>query len=182
MNWLTRLLARLRPSLFRPVPAPTPEPPPVEEGDGSIAGYLLLKHNAARAKRGFTNLTFNSALQAIAQAHSEAMARSSTMSHDGAGDGSFELRIGRSPYPFAAAGENIAAGAADVPAVMLEWLNSPGHRQNILGPYTDFGGAVVSGRGVLYWTTVFDRPQTKDLFPGQRPTIRLGRSSPGRDG
>jgi uncharacterized protein YkwD len=54
-------------------------------------------------------------------------------------------------------GENIAFGYATAAAVMQAWMNSPGHRANILNPnFTEIGvGVVANAHGYLYWTQEF---------------------------
>lgn len=61
---------------------------------------------------------------------------------------------------FTAAGENIAYGQPTAQAVMDAWMNSPGHRANILNSsYTQIGvGAVADNNGTIYWTQDFIRP------------------------
>lgn len=58
---------------------------------------------------------------------------------------------------FSAAGENIAYGQRTPQEVMRDWMNSPGHRSNILnGTYNQIGvGLGKNSRGVLYWTQMF---------------------------
>jgi hypothetical protein len=58
---------------------------------------------------------------------------------------------------FEAAGENIAAGQKSAAEVMAGWMNSPGHRANILGNYTHIGVGVVESNGRLYWSQEFLR-------------------------
>ena len=58
---------------------------------------------------------------------------------------------------YSAVGENIAAGQADAAAVMVAWMNSAGHRANILTPnFTHLGVGVVEGPAI-HWTQVFLR-------------------------
>ncbi|HEX3026333.1 MAG TPA: CAP domain-containing protein, partial [Clostridia bacterium] len=58
---------------------------------------------------------------------------------------------------FSAAGENIAMGQPTPQAVMTAWMNSPGHRSNILSAtYNQIGvGVAKNSRGQLYWTQMF---------------------------
>ncbi|NLM13008.1 MAG: hypothetical protein GX209_04600, partial [Epulopiscium sp.] len=58
------------------------------------------------------------------------------------------------------AGENIAKGQQTPAQVMNAWMNSPGHRSNILGTsYTQIGvGLATSKNGTKYWTQMFIRP------------------------
>lgn len=61
---------------------------------------------------------------------------------------------------FSAAGENIAYGQQTPAAVMSAWMNSPGHRSNIMnGTYTEIGvGLAKNKNGVCYWTQQFMKP------------------------
>jgi len=54
-------------------------------------------------------------------------------------------------------GENIAFGYSTAAAVMQAWMNSPGHRANILNPnFKEIGvGVVANAQGYLYWTQEF---------------------------
>ena len=54
-------------------------------------------------------------------------------------------------------GENIAMGQDNPEIVVSEWMNSPGHRENILSPnFTFIGvGYYVDTDGTPYWTQIF---------------------------
>ena len=58
---------------------------------------------------------------------------------------------------FSAAGENIASGQKTPAEVVAAWMNSPGHRANILSPtYNQLGvGLATSKSGKNYWTQMF---------------------------
>lgn len=58
--------------------------------------------------------------------------------------------------PYYTAGENIAFGFPDPEMVMMGWMNSPGHRSNILSPgFEAIGVGVVEYGGNIYWTQLF---------------------------
>ena len=61
---------------------------------------------------------------------------------------------------YTAAGENIAAGQPDPKSVVTSWMNSPGHRANILSKsYTEIGVGFASGGTYgTYWTEDFIHP------------------------
>ncbi len=61
---------------------------------------------------------------------------------------------------YKAAGENIAKGQRTPAEVMKGWMNSPGHRANILSSsYTEIGvGYVTDSNGTAYWVQHFIRP------------------------
>lgn len=61
---------------------------------------------------------------------------------------------------FSAAGENIAYGQRTPADVMRDWMNSPGHRNNIMSrSFTEIGvGLAKNKNGVCYWTQMFIKP------------------------
>jgi uncharacterized protein YkwD len=63
-------------------------------------------------------------------------------------------------YRWSAVAENIAMGYPDPAAVMTGWMNSPGHRTNILNcQYRQLGvGVAASAKGARYWTQDFGTP------------------------
>lgn len=123
----------------------------------------VLQHvNEYRAKHGLSALIFNSTMSQEAVAHSRAMATS----HIGFGHLGFEGRIKRlyRVIPNANGGsENVAAGKWNAKQVVDGWMNSPGHRRNILGHYNVTGiGIAHDSRGRTYYTQIFIR---KDAAP-----------------
>ena len=135
----------------------TPQPSPT----GDIAGQILALVNAERQRAGVAPLTLNSQLNAAAQNHGRDMANNNHFSHtgtDGSSPGQRAVAVG---YPSSYVGENIAWGQTSTGQVMRSWMESPGHRQNILNPnYTELGVAhVVSASGRPSWVQKFGRPR-----------------------
>jgi hypothetical protein len=67
-------------------------------------------------------------------------------------------RVTQVGYDWSSVAENVAAGQVDVDAVMEAWMNSPGHRENILGDYTMLGCAYAYNADTTYqhyWTQDF---------------------------
>jgi uncharacterized protein YkwD len=94
-------------------------------------------------------------MSAIAQKHSENMAKAKTQfGHSG-----FQKRESQIRSNIAEAtrfAENVAYGSTSGKEVVDGWKNSPGHRANMLGPYKYIGIGVASDKsGVLYYTQVF---------------------------
>src|SRR5689334_22644408 len=91
------------------------------------------------------------------------MADNGFFSHTGLDGSSPFDRMRQAGYNFLSAGENVAYGYATPQAVMDAWMNSPGHRDNILQPlYTEIGiGVAVHGgtSGPIYWTQDFGSRQ-----------------------
>ncbi|MGE3822376.1 MAG: CAP domain-containing protein [Isosphaeraceae bacterium] len=131
----------------------------VEGSEAALARRAWAAHNRIREEADLPPLTRNPRLDAAARAHAQDMAARREMTHEGA-DGSVAAeRIDRQGYPFRNAGENVARGQRSVEQVMDGWMNSPGHRKNILGKYSEIGLAVVhDDEGTPYWCVNFATP------------------------
>jgi uncharacterized protein YkwD len=125
--------------------------------------------NVERSRHNLRPLRLNRKLSAAARRHSRAMARRHFFSHTSLGGASFVDRIRRTGYLSGAhswsVGENIAYGSGRLStprSIDRAWMNSPGHRANILSrSYRAIGigiavGTPFSGRGGTY-TTDFGR-------------------------
>ena len=121
--------------------------------------------NVERSKLGLPALKVNPNLDTAAQNHSRNMADQDFFSHTGKDGSSPTNRVQSIGYN-GVAGENIAAGSATPEDVLAQWMNSPGHRANILNAdYQEIGvgyyflandtGSVNYNR---YWTQVFGIP------------------------
>jgi uncharacterized protein YkwD len=143
-----------------PTPSPTPEPPsepppPPTGGQTPLENEVVELTNAERAEEGCDALRVDERLVAAAQGHSADMAERDYFDHDSPeGDGPGE-RTAEQGYP-SWSGENIAFGYDTAEAVVEGWMDSRGHRRNILNcDSVAIGvGAVDSERGI-YWTQVF---------------------------
>jgi uncharacterized protein YkwD len=135
------------------------DPSPIESGirSASVIQEVVNIVNHERSKAGLSSLRIHSQLNAAAEAHSNDMARNNFMSHTGSDGSSMGDRIKRHGYNFRTAGENIAAGQRSPEDVMRSWMNSSGHRQNILNPnFRDIGVAYANGGSFgIYWTQKF---------------------------
>ncbi len=133
----------------------------------TVAATLCLV-NAERARRGLRPLAANSRLSAAAQRHSADMAARDYFDHNTLGGGNFLVRIRRAGYLTRAhswtVGENIAwgSGVSSTPAAIhRSWMNSAGHRANILSPaFREIGIGIVNdapvrGMGGATYTTNF---------------------------
>lgn len=110
--------------------------------------------NAERAKEGLKPLEMHSPLMEVAQAKSEDMAKNNYFSHTSPTYGSPFDQIKSAGISYRSAGENIAQGQRTPQQVVQAWMESPGHRQNIMNAnYTHIGvGFVENG---YYWTQQF---------------------------
>jgi len=120
--------------------------------------YLMLcMVNTERDNYGIYPLALDGSLVNAAQQHCLDMAATNDLDHD-VGTGDPLSRITDYGYPDANSyAENIAFGQPNMNAVMTEWMNSAGHKQNILDTtVTSFGAAVaISGDGTPYYTQEF---------------------------
>ncbi|MEM7554985.1 MAG: CAP domain-containing protein, partial [Cyanobacteria bacterium P01_A01_bin.84] len=95
---------------------------------------VLKLTNDFRVKNGRSRLTMNSDLSEAAQDHSEDMAKLDFFSHTGKDGSKAGDRITDAGYEWNTYGENIAAGQRTPDQVVQGWINSPGHRANMLNP------------------------------------------------
>ncbi|KAJ9090367.1 hypothetical protein DSO57_1003103 [Entomophthora muscae] len=128
---------------------------PTKPNNNSTSGdyeaqALLDAVNAERKKQNLTEYVMNNKLNAAAQKHSKYQSDSKTMSHTGEGGSDPSKRCQAEGY--GQCGENVAMGQKSVAQVMESWMNSPGHKANILSSmYTEFGAARVGD----VWTQNF---------------------------
>ncbi|MET9962769.1 CAP domain-containing protein [Streptomyces sp. NPDC006326] len=128
--------------------------------DSSTEAAVLALVNKERASAGCGPLASDSALTAAARAYSDTMARSGVMSHTGPDGSTMTTRVEAAGYGWSRLGENIARGQADAEAVMQSWMNSPGHRANILNcAFKEIGIGVHKGDGGPWWTQDFGTPR-----------------------
>lgn len=125
--------------------------------DSSKAGQVLGLVNKERTSRGLAALKGDSALNKVAQLKAEDMAKNGYFSHTSPTYGSAFDMLKSHNIKYKTAGENIAYGQKTAQTVMKGWMNSSGHRANILkSSYTKLGvGYAVSSNGTPYWVQIF---------------------------
>jgi uncharacterized protein YkwD len=125
---------------------------------------VLQAMNAYRAEHGLSPLQFDSRLQKAADDRMKDMEEQEYWAH--------ESPDGRSPftwlrtenYDFEFAGENLACGFETNEVLVQSWMESPGHRDNILSPfYADCGIAIIDG-------------STKGRAAGKSVVVMFGRT------
>ncbi len=112
----------------------------------NMSGAALLQEtNIERVAEGQSSLAFNSQLTSAAQAKADDMAARGYWSHvtpDGVQPWWFVTNAG---YDYSSTGENLAYGFDDSDAAVTGWMNSPGHRANILNAgYQDVGFGIAN--------------------------------------
>jgi len=129
----------------------------------AVAQRIVELVNAEREKAGCSALTVNPRLTAAAQAHSENMQSRHFFSHVDPGGRQPWDRMLKAGYRYRMAAENIGAGFSTPEAMVRGWMNSPGHRENILNCKLEETGVgyvrdAVEGpplRWRYYWTQDF---------------------------
>lgn len=146
--------------------APPQETPPAQEnpdedapeesgGVQEAAEAVASLVNAARQDAGLSELELDADLCAAAQARAQEIAQS--FSHTRPDGSSCFTILEEFGISYRAAGENIAMGQRTPEEVMDGWMNSSGHRANILnGTFTSIGvGYYVDGAGAAHWVQIF---------------------------
>lgn len=133
--------------------------------------------NAERVRAGLEPLKWNEGLATAARDHALRMAGHDFFSHQDPVYGSLAERLNRRGFAWRMCAENIfmAEGYKDpVPKAVEGWMNSPGHRQNILErKLTDSGvGTAVTASGRRYFVQVFAIPGRAAGAPAPRKRSR----------
>jgi uncharacterized protein YkwD len=124
-----------------------------------LRAKLVDAHNRIRTEAKLKKLTFNRKLTAAAQAHAEDMAARRKMTHTGADGSSSSERVKARGYRYFRTGENVAVGNMSLDRLMKGWMDSPHHKRNILGGFSDIGvGCAVDEVGKRYWCVTFGLP------------------------
>jgi uncharacterized protein YkwD len=112
-------------------PAPAQSAPALHPVEQNIIHYT----NIERSRHGLPPLKLDTSLLQSARHHAAWMASAHSLQHTSA-----------------MVAENIAMGQSSSQQAVRDWMNSPGHRANILGRYTRVGAAAyTSANGSIYW-------------------------------
>lgn len=136
-----------------PASAPVTAPATVTTGPGTAAGYadrVLALTNGERTSRGLRALAFSSCADGFANTWASALASAGALSHQ-------PLAPILSACSARGVGENVAFGNVTPEALVRMWMESPGHRANVLNPaFTHLGvGDVTTSTGRVYAVQVF---------------------------
>lgn len=132
---------------------PKPAPQPTTQAAPTATGEVVVLVNKARAGAGCTPMVEDARLTQAAAAHSADMAAQRYFSHTSRDGRTFDQRIIAAGYPQPGA-ENIARGQRTAAQVMESWMDSPGHRANILNCSLHAIGVGLATNG-MYWTQDF---------------------------
>ncbi|MFJ9339133.1 CAP domain-containing protein [Streptomyces sp. NPDC101733] len=146
--------ARPQPVAPQPVEPTAPTASQDTQAPTGPQAEVLALVNQERAAVGCPALTVNAKLTKAAQDHSADMAAHGNMSHTGSDGSDPGQRVTRAGYEWRTYGENVAYGYPTAAKVMEGWMNSPGHKRNILDcSFKEIGiGLAQPGQ---YWTQDF---------------------------
>ena len=141
-------------------PEQKPESTPEQKPSTDFSSYqqqVLDLVNAERTKRGISALTLDSNLSSVATKKSQDMVNKNYFDHTSPTYGSPFDMMKQFGISYRTAGENIAKGQKTPQEVVTAWMNSEGHRKNILNPnFTNLGvGIAKDSNGTTYWTQMF---------------------------
>jgi uncharacterized protein YkwD len=149
--------------ILLPAPSGGSAPAPTSENPAAIAADVVRLTNDARARNGLPALRTSAKLMEAARIHAQQMAAYQRSDHtiSSAQYPTMQSRLQAVDYAYLQAAENVAWNQASAQAVLTSWMNSSGHRSNILDAgLTEIGAAMArSPRGEPYWIQVFGRPR-----------------------
>lgn len=126
------------------------QPRPAGVSRPDMAEQLLALANQTRAQAGLGTLKWDASLTQAALRHCQRMAGEGEISHRYGGEPDVSGRAAAAGAHFSLIEENIAVGSRP-DQIHVAWMNSPGHRANLLNPEIDHAGiAVVAAQGVLF--------------------------------
>jgi uncharacterized protein YkwD len=138
--------------------SPGPLQPTGTVGDATFVPLI----NGVRTTAGVAPLTYNTQLDAAAQAHANDMLTNNYFSHTGLTDATrtLAIRVQATGYQYKLIGENIAQGQQSEQDVLNGWVASPGHQANNVTPDFEHFGLGQAGTGSnARWVLVFGDPQ-----------------------
>ena len=134
--------------------SPAPEAPDDSDPQGDFAAQVAALVNAARAEYGLPALTVDAKVQQAAQVRARESAQS--FSHTRPDGSSFSTALTEAGVSYTRSGENIAYGQTTPQQVVQAWMDSAGHRANILdASFTHIGVGYAVVDGTAYWAQLF---------------------------
>ncbi|WP_157155630.1 CAP domain-containing protein [Diaminobutyricimonas sp. LJ205] len=159
MSHATRTLSAVLIALLLAFGALFISAPPAHASETGTIHSLV---NQARAAEGLGALNRNSAMDQVAANWANQMAANGTLSHNP----NYSDQI---PGGWTRSAENVAQGHPTGAAMQAGWMNSSGHRANILGDYTDVGIAFINAGGTTWGVQVFGKYGASAAAPAPAP-------------
>lgn len=163
-------------------PPRTAAPPPAAAPAAASASPAELI-SKFRLQHGEGKVVIDATLNKIARAQAEAMAAKDLLEHDALGP--FNTRV--APAKAGLAAENIAYGYTDFPRTLTQWINSSGHRKNLLlhdATRVGIASALSASTKRTYWAMViaggYESPKSRDKSgsTGREPLVAVVKPAP----
>ena len=137
------------------MPTATPTVAPEDTTEATFAEQVVKLVKQERAKAGLKEVTLDKTIESAALIRAKEIVRS--FSHTRPNGSNFSTVLKEQGITYRGAGENIAWGQKSPEEVMKAWMNSDGHRANILNPnFTKIGvGHYQNAKGTNYWAQLF---------------------------
>src|SRR5688500_2867661 len=136
---------------------------PSTPAPSTVAADMVRYTNEQRVRNGVPAFVSSPRLMEAARLHAQQMAQYQRMDHTiaGAQYPTLQSRLHAVQYGYSNAAENVAWNNQTAQSVVTGWMNSSGHRANILNPaLTELGTALArSAKGEPYWIQVFGTPR-----------------------
>lgn len=147
---------------------PTPSASVQSPATAKMEAAVRQRINEIRQKNELKPLENNERLAQVARNYSQQMARDNFFSHTGSDGSTLSQRVRAGGISYWIVGENLFKSTnapQPVPLAVQGWMNSPGHRENILRPvFTQTGIGVWREGKTYYITQLFMRPQSHLFF------------------
>jgi hypothetical protein len=130
------------------------------------AEQLFTLANQSRVEQGAAPLKWDPALASAAIAHCQRMAHEGEIAHRYGGEADLGERAGKAGARFSVIEENVALGSK-ISSIHEGWMNSPGHRSNLLNPSVNRVGIGVVFSGGVYYAVADYARATEAMTPAQ---------------
>lgn len=143
------------PNPEQPAPeTPAPEQPKPDSTASAYIARVVELVNQERAREGLAPLAVDQSVQTAAQVRAQEIVTS--FSHTRPNGSSFSTALKEQNVSYRSAGENIAWGQHSPEEVVNAWMNSAGHRANIMNArFTTIGVGYYQHNGINYWSQLF---------------------------
>ncbi|MFT4151089.1 MAG: CAP domain-containing protein [Paracoccaceae bacterium] len=119
-----------------------------------VENEVIALINAERVRQGLDKVRRSAVLEKAADRQACDLATHGRLSHTGSDGSSMRDRVKGAGYPMRFANENIGMGFRSPQSAVAWWMNSPGHRANLLEPRVRDIGVSVTTSGKVFWVTV----------------------------
>lgn len=156
-----KVLIKPDPTPKPPVPKPDPTPPVITPpaDNPSLAAQVIINVNAKRKTSGMRQLQADPALNRMAAARAEDLAKLGELTHIAPSHGTVPEMFDKNNYYWEEYGENIGSGFDDAKEITEAWLQLPKNQENLMNPiFTHIGsGTAKDADGSIFWVSLYSK-------------------------